>query len=94
MAAIQDAEGKSRVIALLDYFSQTALRPLHQYLFRILASIPQDVTFDQGSFVDKVSSWPSGEWYSVDLSKATDRFPLDLITLVLEGRFPTEFTSA
>jgi hypothetical protein len=56
VVAIQDAEGKSRVIAMIDYFSQTVLRPLHQYLFRILSRIPQDVTFDQGSFLDRVSS--------------------------------------
>lgn len=33
-------------------------------------------------------------WYSVDLSKATDRFPIDLIALVLEGRFPKEFVDS
>lgn len=89
--AIPDAEGKSRVIAMLDYFSQTALYPLHKYLFRVLAAIPQDVTFNQGSFVDKVRDWGDGVWYSVDLSKATDRFPIDLITLVLSGHFPDEY---
>jgi hypothetical protein len=51
--AIQDSEGKSRVIAMLDYFSQTCLLPVHQYLFKILACIPQDVTFHQGAFVEK-----------------------------------------
>jgi hypothetical protein len=30
----------------------------------------------------------------VDLSKATDRFPIDLIALVLGGRFPAEYVSA
>lgn len=35
-----------------------------------------------------------GVWYSVDLSKATDRFPIDLICLVLEGRFPTQVVSS
>lgn len=94
VVAIQDAEGKSRVIAMIDYFSQTALKPLHRYLFRLLAAIPQDVTFDQGSFVDKVKDWPKGIRYSVDLSKATDRFPIDLICLVLSGHFPTEYVSA
>jgi hypothetical protein len=52
--AIPDSEGKSRVIAMLDYFSQTALRPLHQYLFALLKVIPSDVTFAQGTFLDKV----------------------------------------
>lgn len=92
--AIPDAEGKSRVIALLDYFSQTALRPLHLYIFRLLERVPQDVTFDQGSFLDKIGGWEHGVWYSVDLSKATDRFPLKLISLVLGGRFSPDYVQA
>jgi hypothetical protein len=33
-------------------------------------------------------------WYSVDLSKATDRFPIKLIETVLLGRFPSTFVEA
>lgn len=55
VAAISDKEGKSRVIALLDYWSQTSLKPVHDFLFRILRTIPQDVTFNQGSFKEKLS---------------------------------------
>lgn len=49
-----DKEGKTRVIAILDYFSQTVLRGLHSYLFKLLRKIPQDMTFDQGAFVERV----------------------------------------
>jgi len=49
LVAIPDME-KSRTIAIMDYWSQTALKPLHQYLFGILRRIPQDVTFDQSRF--------------------------------------------
>jgi len=35
-----DKETKMRVIAVGDYYSQTALRPLHSYLFRALKKIP------------------------------------------------------
>lgn len=52
--SIPDKEGKTREIAIADYFSQTVLKPVHLYLFSILKRIPQDCTFDQGSFVDKV----------------------------------------
>jgi len=94
VVAIQDAEGKSRVIAMVDYFSQTVLRPFHTYLFRLLEVIPQDVTFDQGSFLKKMEGWPTGVRYSVDLSKATDRFPIRLISLLLRGRFSPDWVSA
>jgi len=54
LVGIADMEGKTRVIAIVDYFSQNALYPLHEFLFRILRQIPQDVTFSQGSFGDQV----------------------------------------
>lgn len=54
ITGIKDREGKTRVIAILDYWSQTALYPLHQWIFGILRKIPQDLTFCQGSFTEKV----------------------------------------
>jgi len=87
-----DREDKVRVIAILDYWSQTALRPLHTYLFKkVLRKIPQDCTFDQGSFSSKLSP---GYYSSVDLKDATDRFPISLIQKILEGRFPKEYCEA
>jgi len=73
-------------VAIGDYFSQTALRPLHLFLFRILRRIPQDMTFNQGAFKGKVNEYKIH--YSLDLTAATDRFPIELIELVLRGRFP------
>lgn len=93
VTGIQSQEGKTRAVAILDYWSQTALRGLHQFLFRWLRRIPQDCTFDQGSFVHKLPD--NGEpFYSVDLTAATDRFPIDLIESVLLGRFPTSYVAA
>jgi hypothetical protein len=45
-----DKEEKVRVVAILDYFSQAALYPFHLWLYRVLRRIPQDCTFNQGSF--------------------------------------------
>lgn len=50
LVCFPDKEGKTRIIAILDYFSQTVLKGLHSYLYRALRKIPQDVTFDQGAF--------------------------------------------
>lgn len=95
IVGIEDKEGKTRVIAIGDYWSQTVLRPLHLWIFRILRRIRQDVTFNQGSFLDKVSGWPKGVvLYSVDLTSATDRFPIRLIADVLEGVLPKEYVQA
>jgi hypothetical protein len=94
VTAISDKEGKSREIAVFDYFSQTALRPLHSFLYRVLRRIHADMTFDQGAFVKRVAGWPSPTFYSVDLTAATDRFPISVISQVLEGRFSKEYVSA
>jgi len=88
LAAIEDKEGKTRVIAILDYFSQTVLKPVHLFLFSILRRIPQDMTFNQDGFQDLVKTWDDPVFYSVDLTSATDRFPISLIGKVLGGRFP------
>lgn len=89
LAGIADLEGKTRVVAMLDYFSQAVLYPVHQFLFAILRQIPQDVTFHQGSFVEKVRSWgPGVRLQSLDLTAATDRFPIRVICELLRGFFP------
>jgi len=81
-----DKEVKVRIIAILDYWSQTALKPFHHWLFRVLKKIPQDCTFDQGSFRDKLKG--AEIFYSIDLSNATDRFPIALIGHILRGQLP------
>jgi len=77
-----DKEGKSRVFAILDYWSQSALRPLHSGLLRVLRTFTADCTFDQGSRLGKVIPRPN--FYSIDLTNATDRFPIDLQVKTLE----------
>jgi hypothetical protein len=81
-----DKEGKVRVIGILDYFSQSVLRVLHLYLYKVLRKIPQDYTFDQGRFLNTIKDWD--EFYSIDLSNATDRFPIKVISQVLKGILP------
>jgi hypothetical protein len=87
-----DKEDKVRVVAIGDYFSQTVLKPLHQYLFRVLKKIPQDMTFDQGRFVEIVKDWDI--YYSVDLSSATDRFPIQFIKQIFDFHFPSAYVDA
>ncbi|UHK03173.1 MAG: RNA-dependent RNA polymerase [Hangzhou mitovirus 4] len=76
LSIIEDKEGKARIIAILDYWSQTALKGLHDSLFKALKNFPADRTFNQGDF-NSLHSMP-GPYYSFDLSSATDRFPVSL----------------
>jgi hypothetical protein len=87
-----DKEDKVRIIAILDYWSQSVLRNLHSYLFRVLRKIPQDCTFDQGLFKDRIKGW--SRFHSLDLTAATDRFPISIICEVLEGHFPKSYVSS
>jgi len=99
---IPSYEGKTREVAILDYWSQTALYGLHTWLFSVLRKIPQDCTFNQGSFRDKLEEREGTEavfnrsmnnFWSVDLTAATDRFPIKLIEIVLRGRLPDDYVN-
>lgn len=72
----RDREAKSRVFAILDYYSQTVLRPIHLGLFQGLKKIPADRTFVQAEGMTFDPS--SDSYHSLDLSSATDRFPMQL----------------
>ncbi|APG77176.1 RNA-dependent RNA polymerase [Shahe narna-like virus 7] len=75
LTGMSDKEGKTSVMGVVDYWSQTALKPLHDTLMRILSGIGPDCTHDQQSFLTKVPS--SGvTFYSYDLTNATDSMPL------------------
>lgn len=87
-----DIEGKTRVIAVLDYFSQSVLKPLHSFLFQILKRIPQDFTFNQGGFRKHSEGWT--DLYSCDLTAATDRFPIKIISEVLAGILPDDYVKS
>lgn len=80
------------MVAILDYYSQTVLKPLHNYLFRVLKKINQDVTFDQNRYRELTKDWKI--FYSVDLSAATDRFPISVISGLLRKLLPASYVDA
>jgi len=80
-----DKEGKTRVIAIFDYWSQTSLRPLHNRINSMLKRIYSDCTFDQNSFTEKTPTDLKGNsFHSIDLTAATDRMPIALQKRVVE----------
>jgi hypothetical protein len=88
-----DKEGKTRVIAILDYWSQTCLRPYHDALNSILKRIRADCTYDQGRVTTFASTF-RGPFFSLDLSNATDRMPLSLQMRIFERLFGEEKAKA
>ena len=92
LSLVKDKEAKCRIVAILDYWTQSVLHPLHESLMALLRSIPGDCTFDQGSFRTHLPR--KGPYYSLDLSAATDRFPVDIQVLVLGLLISPEFAAA
>lgn len=75
---IQEKGAKLRAIANPFRIFQVALEPLGNALLDILKTLPWDCTYDQGKGVNFVRESLSlgKEVHSIDLSSATDKFPL------------------
>nr|WKR37717.1 putative RNA-dependent RNA polymerase [Leptosphaeria biglobosa mitovirus 1] len=76
LSVVHDPELKERVIAMVDYTTQFTLKPIHNQLLNLLSKLDCDRTFTQDPF----HNWQynSENFHSLDLSAATDRFPIDL----------------
>lgn len=75
--AVKREPMKNRIFAIPDYWTQVALRPLHDSLMNVLGTIDADSTWNQDRGAERVQEWTrqGRELWSYDLSAATDRFP-------------------
>jgi hypothetical protein len=92
LSYIKDKEAKCRIVAILDYWTQSCFEPLHKAQFALLRSLKPDCTFDQGSFRTKLPA--RGPYYSCDLSSATDRLPVTLQRAILAVLVSPEYAAA
>lgn len=76
LSSISAPEGKERVVAIGDYWSQGALLNLHNAEFGLLKTVKADCTFNQLSPFESLPN--TGPYWSLDLTAATDRVPADL----------------
>jgi hypothetical protein len=91
LTGIKDKEGKTRVVAIMDYFTQAALLPLHNYLSKQLERIDQDCTHNQTKQIGKIRPDIGSSYHSIDLTAATDRFPILVQHRILEVWFGKSF---
>jgi hypothetical protein len=90
LGLVEDTEGKTRVIAMADYWTQTSLIPLHDDLLAVLRSLgDKDLTFGQDI---KPFGSSKHKYYSFDLTSATDRLPRFLYVKVLEQLYGKNFS--
>lgn len=86
---VKEEPGKKRVFAMVDWWTQTLLFPLHKAIFGSLRFIPQDSTFDQMKGVRRAcEEVREGYVASLDLSAATDRLPVSLQSLLVDHLKP------
>jgi hypothetical protein len=85
LVILPERGNKARVIAMPHAELQLALEPLHNALGSVLQAMPEDCTFDQveGARFAQQALQEGRVVHSVDLSAATDRFPLRLQMSVL-----------
>lgn len=88
--------GKTRFFAICDWFSQSALKGLHKWIFNWLSKQAEDGTMSQDRVAEIVRAWTAigdsrcsviDEIYSLDLSKATDRLPATLQREIIQQMF-------
>lgn len=85
----EEAAGKLRVFALVDIWTQSVLKPIHDSLFYFLKSLPNDSTFDQRAAVKRcfTKAQAAGGSWGFDLSAATDRLPLAIQIPIVSSIF-------
>lgn len=85
ITALPSKAGKVRFIAQVDYFTQEAMNPIHNWLMSAVDSFPTDSTKDQKKMLTKFQEWTSQGNYvaSFDQSSCTDLFPVDVQVQVI-----------
>jgi len=88
LSFIYDPECKLRIVAIVDYYTQLFLKPIHDQLMNKLHNFSCDRTFTQ----NPTHCWEENDqsFWSLDLSSATDRFPISLQKRLLERIFSAE----
>jgi len=56
LSPIADYSGKTRIVAIGDFFSQRALKPFAKYLFNLLSKLERDCTYNQSKACREIRS--------------------------------------
>jgi hypothetical protein len=91
---IKDPECKMRVIAIFDWVSQFLLNGIAKQIYDCLKGQKPDRTFTQNPHFTHIQPSTKQGFYSIDLTAATDRFPIELQKQVLSLLYGREMASA
>lgn len=83
LGQVVEGGGKRWIFAIGNYVRQRLLKPFHDWLMKSLAKQPSDGTFHQTRPLSHLVG--SLHSFSYDLKSATDRWPLMLMTAMVEA---------
>lgn len=83
LVPLREPAGKVRNIVCFDWWSQSLLLPMHNFLMKMLRNLPGDATFDQDGAVKKFSEKGYSFLASYDLKTATEMIPQQLYRAVM-----------
>jgi len=91
-----ESGGKTRPFAICDFFTQSALKGIHQFLMNYLKGLEQDGSDSHADAAEAVRKWTETSLpiYSFDLTSATDRWPVELIHIAMEACFDKEIADS
>jgi len=75
---LYEPAGKIRIVAIVDYWTNCVLKPLHDWMFDLLRLLPSDATFDQEGRLKEYAAKGFKDAWSIDLTAATDTIPIQL----------------
>lgn len=94
LSVLKQPENKLRTVAIVDYYSQMVLRPIHQYVDDLAKSVPCSFVHDQDAgreLCKEFTTDPNGSPVSDDATDFTDRFHRKVQEALLEILFNKEF---
>lgn len=86
LVLLEDKFGKTRTIAIADYFSNLALSGIHNSFMDALRKMRGDVTYLQNSIPSLVKEL-GNNLFSSDMTAFTDRFPIELEEKVVSAAY-------
>lgn len=87
LSVVYDQAGKARIVAMVNWWIQLTLLPLHKSIFDMLKEIETDGTFNQTKPLKRLmmNPTPGHKFSCFDLSSATDRLPIQLQVQILNS---------
>jgi len=92
VALLYEPAGKVRSIAIVDYWTQRLMYPVHKWMMEVLSLLPGDATHNQIGAVETYAQnmGADAKHWSIDLKSATDLIPSELYRILFSQHWGDE----